>query len=531
MIKLVFLRLSAEVRKTFTQTNFFKSKLYISFIALLIIALPFPALSETSVNVNIDSWVYPALERLASLRLIESGLINTKPLTRKEVARLINEAMSLEAEGETGQEVDNTTLFLLKKLKKEFKDELNNLGTIDDFKSKSFIKPINEFKIGYHLLDGNYTIYNNDGIRYGDNHNASLEVSGYSDLFNTISLYYQPILEYNQNLDDEENTTVNLKKGYAKLNLSNVEFEIGRDSMWWGPGYHGSLLMTNNAEPFDMLKISNPRPILLPWIFRYLGPFKVTLMLSKLEKDRPIPEPYLYGLRLNIKPLPTLEMGLSHIAIFGGEGRELSFTETLEVLYSNRNLSGKQESNQQFAFDFSFWVHDINHKTKLLRSIKFYAEIGAEDTGYPPDHRAHLVGLLFKDLFLTGKTDLRIEYVHTSPGQGPDFWYFHSYYPAFYIGRVFGHHVGSNAQNIFARVTSYLNNNLIAGIDIDMETRGLSKTVQEKRYQFGVDVSYNVTDMIEIRGRYGFERVNNLNFVDGVEKDYHFFGGELITRF
>jgi hypothetical protein len=169
--------------------------------------------------------------------------------------------------------------------------------------------------------------------------------------------------------------------------------------------------------------------------------------------------------------------------------------------------------------------------TTLFRAIKFYGEIGAEDTGYPPDRRAHLVGLLFKDLLLAGKTDLRIEYVNTSPGQGPDSWYQHDWYPAFYKGRVFGHHVGSNAEDIFARATSYLTNDLVAGIDIDIERRGLNIAAQEKHYQLGVDISYNITDMTEVKGRYGFEMMNNLNFVDGEDKVRHFFGGELTIRF
>lgn len=520
--------------------NLFKSKLQISLIALFIIALPIPALSKTSVNVDVDSWVYPAMERLASFGLIESGLMNTRPLTRMEVARLTGEAMGLIAERKPGYEVDGLTLYILKRLKKEFRDELSNLGMIEDVKITTIIKPIDEMKIGYHLLDENYTIYNNDGIRYGNNHNASLEISGHGEFFDTISLYYQPIFDYNQNLDDEENTSVELKKGYAKLTLGNIEFEIGRDSMWWGPGYHGDLLMTNNAKPFDMMKFSNPTPILLPWIFRYLGPFKATLILSKLEKDRTIskpdltgyiPEPYLYGLRLNLKPLPTLELGLSQIAIFGGEGRRLGFTDTLEVLYSNRNLSGEKQSNQQVAVDFSFWIKDIDRITRLLRSVKVYGEIGAEDTGYPPDRRAYLVGLLFKDLFLTGKTDLRIEYANTSPGQGPLSWYLHGEYPAFYKGRIFGHHVGTDAEDLFTRATSYLTNDLIAGIDIDMENKGLSRATQETQYQFGIDLSYNITDMIGVTGRYVFERVNNLNFVDGEDKIRHFFGGELTIRF
>jgi len=64
-----------------------------------------------------------------------------------------------------------------------------------------------------------------------------------------------------------------------------------------------------------------------------------------------------------------------------------------------------------------------------------------------------------------------------------------------------------------------------------MERRGLSKAIQEKHYQVGIDLSYNITDMIEVKTRYGFERVDNLNFVDGEDKIRHFFGGELTIRF
>ena len=100
-----------------------KGILQIILIALLIIALPIPALSGTSVNVDVDSWVYPAIERLASFGLIESGLINTRPLTRMEMARLTGEAMGLMAERKPGDEVDGLTLYLLKRLKKEFRED------------------------------------------------------------------------------------------------------------------------------------------------------------------------------------------------------------------------------------------------------------------------------------------------------------------------------------------------------------------------------------------------------------------------
>ena len=60
--------------------------------------------------------------------------MNTKPLTRMEVARLTGEAMVLMAERKPGDDTDRLTLYLLERLKKEFRDELSILGTIHNVK-------------------------------------------------------------------------------------------------------------------------------------------------------------------------------------------------------------------------------------------------------------------------------------------------------------------------------------------------------------------------------------------------------------
>ena len=109
-----------------------------------------------------------------------------------------------------------------------------------------------------------------------------------------------------QNKNDLSNVgdvKLDLLKGYGKLSPWNVEIEAGRDSLWFGQGYHGTLLMTNNAFPLNLVKISNPNPTLLPWIFQYLGPFKYTVFVSWMEEHRDHPHCNLGGLRLNFKPL------------------------------------------------------------------------------------------------------------------------------------------------------------------------------------------------------------------------------------
>ena len=89
--------------------------------------------------------------------------------------------------------------------------------------------------------------------------------------------------------------------------------------MWWWPGRNGALLLSNNMEPMTMLRFSNPQPALLPWVFRYLGPFRFVFFISRLEDDRKdVPEPILWGLRVNFGPHPVVEVGLERTAMFGG---------------------------------------------------------------------------------------------------------------------------------------------------------------------------------------------------------------------
>ena len=499
----------------------------ISLVLISLFLFPFssPSFSETSVNINLDSWIYPALERLVSAGLINSSLMNARPLTRMEGARLTGEAIASAREKEHGGK-DGLNLYFLERLQKEFVDELSLIGEIDGIQVKTFIKPIDEIKVKYNRLDGNYSIYNNNGILYGDGNNASLELSGSSKFFNTISFYYQPIFEFNENLGGGENTDFHLLKGYAKLNLGNIEFEVGRDSLWWGPGYHGSLLMTNNAKPFDMVKISNPRPILIPWIFKYLGPFRATWFITRLEKDRVVPEPYLTGLRLDFKPIPVLEFGASRVIMMGGEGSPDTNCDDILQIITGKNISGADEdtSNQIASLDFSLIL-------PFLRNVRIYGEWGGEDeaNGFP-SKEAYLAGIYIPRILNSGNIDLRVEYAnnHTT-----NVWYEHGTYGSGYTyeGLIIGHHMGSDSEDIFLRTSAWLNDKISVGIDFDIEKRGKSDHYPEEHYQLGVDFSYYISETIEIRGRYGFEKVRNYDFIEGVNKDYHFLGCELTMQF
>ena len=162
-------------RKKSVERSFFGLKISLVLISLFLFPFSSPSFSETSVNINLDSWIYPALERLVSAGLINSSLMNARPLTRMEGARLTGEAIASAREKEHGGK-DGLNLYFLERLQKEFVDELSLIGEIDGIQVKTFIKPIDEIKVKYNRLDGNYSIYNNNGILYGDGNNASLEL-------------------------------------------------------------------------------------------------------------------------------------------------------------------------------------------------------------------------------------------------------------------------------------------------------------------------------------------------------------------
>jgi len=128
---------------------------------------------------------------------------------------------------------------------------------------------------------------------------------------------------------------VRLQDAYVKAGIGPFDFQAGRDAMRWGPGYHGSLLMSNNAEPLDMIKASTAHPVILPWVFGKLGPMRPTLFLARLEEDRDFPRANLLGMRLDFKPTPAFGFALNRVILFGGEGRQaLSASDWASVFFA-----------------------------------------------------------------------------------------------------------------------------------------------------------------------------------------------------
>ena len=493
------------------------------------------SLSHASTNIPLNSPFYRDIDTLIAQGLIKSDLSSTRPFTRAEAGRLLAEALYYSEI----EDVPASISQLLDRMAKEYEEEISETRVRGSIPT-TFLKPVDEFSLTYESLDGPFSIFNNEGIEYFDGSNAMAQFQARARLWRVFSFYIEPLFVYNENftgIEGNEETELTLHKGYMKLTLGNFEIEAGRDSLWWSPGYHGALLISNNAPPFDMIKISNPRATLLPSFLSGLGPFKYNLFFSELDgaaaSGHP-PDSRLFGARFDFKPHPLFEFGISYLAHFGGERpgiEDLDLWDYLDIIFSNESREGdKRDANKEFAVDAALTLPNMSNMVPFADSIKLYAEWGAEDSDYPPDRRAYLLGVAFNDLFTAQGLKLRAEYARLSPESVPGAWYEHPIWPMRYYGRVFGHHAGTDSDDLFVELSHAIKGKFLYKLGFDRERGGLSKPYPQEKDQYFLEAGYNL-GWTNFMVRYGHEEINNLGNVKDSKQENHLIGAELTFRF
>jgi len=459
-------------------------------LVLLITAIGGLGLGSVSTNVPLNHWSYAAIDKLAGEGLLDSAMLGTKPFSRLEMARLINEAdQKAERQGERNRII----LGLLDRLRKEFRPEVDLLGSSRVGRSEDSIKPIEDpylrFVYGSKPLD----LENQSGEQFDKGSNARVGFATRINAFDRLAFYVHP--EYEAASDD---TRAEAVEAYGKMAIGKFDMEVGKDSLWWGPGYHGSMLMSNNAAPFTMLKVSNPEPIQLPWLLQRLGPFKAVYFLARLEDNRDHPGTRLTGMRLSVKPYPNLELGGSRVIMFGGAGvPRIGIEDYLQIFWPN-NIQGYE--NQLASVDASWQI--LLPGPVPARSAKLYVDYAGEDAAglrtYCP-----LLGLQLGDVLRTGRTDLRVEYAENSGV----FYVHHIYTDGYtYNGRIIGHAMGTNARDYFVRVTHYLSPDLALGIDFDQQEGNSAASTRPVTRWYGADLFWFAPHNWEIRTAYRYEQ-------------------------
>ena len=355
--------------------------------------------------VPLDSWIYPALERLIALGRIQSDVLGMRPWTRMACARLLDDAEDNSSDsgiedGEAGR--------TYAALAGEFKAEIARLdgaanvgGGVRTVYTRMMGISGTPVRDGYHF---GQTIINDYGRPYWTGFNNITGLTADAEA-GPVSIYLRGEYQHSPAMPSESTQTlaataaadftppladgvgkvsqVELLDSMASVNINNVEVSFGVQSVWLGPGESGSLLLSNNAAPFPMLKIDDVAPHKIPGPLGILGPFRTEFFVGQLsgqhweECTAPScqsypgyasvvgpnisPQPFIHGEKISFQPTPNFEFGMGVTAMFGGPGLPVTFGNFFRTYYVHTQTLVNNPGKRVSAADFSYRIPGLRN--------------------------------------------------------------------------------------------------------------------------------------------------------------------------
>jgi hypothetical protein len=429
------------------------------------------AANMASTYVPLDSWVYPAFDRLAALGYLQTDFVALRPWTRMECARLVEEAGERTADGESDPEVATLYRELSSELAPELRreDGAANAGVqIESISSQMVNIAGRPLADGYHF---GQTIVNNFGRPYGEGTNSYMGAAVRAQA-GWLAFYVRG--EYQQSggnpaLSPEANLAIaqadftptaasgppshvsrfRLLDAYAAVTFKNNQLSFGKQSLWWGPNFGGPMLYSDNAEPITMLRYDRVTPFKLPGFLGFVGPMRVQFFIGQLAGQQFVnipnpaapgethvvgqsgvslnPQPYIHGVKLSVNPTPNLELSFSRTVIFGGPGFPVTWKSFWRSFTSTQSVTGigNDPGDRRAGFDFSYRIPGIRDWLTL------YCDSFADDEAFPPafpTHSAWSPGIYLPKIPYLHKLDFRAEGAVTPDRLFPGFFYFNVHY-------------------------------------------------------------------------------------------------------
>jgi len=509
-------------------------------IAVLVNLCPISNAYSTT-DLPIGSWVYDALEDLAALGATDLIGLNARPISRMaaahKVAGMIEDIQGdrLEFSLLRDEIAMNKAEDLLYKLMDELQDELVLLGVevvskeellqdhflfraMDRINAKIAYGSYSDSAVNSHVLD------NEQGWVLEEEFNARVDMQSWVSFQDFFGLRIEPAFYGSKNKNK-----ITLDKCFFNASYKNIECGAGRTSLRWGPGRHGSMLVSNNTRPLYVANIGSQKPFRIPRIEK-LGQWNIDFFTAKFidEVDRAIKEPYLSGLRVEYSPHDRLNLSGNHTIMWGGDGvPDVSIVDLFDMFLAKLGGGGDEPENHLISITGEWAVPGLNDVIPFANGALVYCEIGAEDemSGLP-SHVGGLGGFRIIDLFLIEDLCLVMEYARTD-----NVWYIHNKYADGYTsrGNILGHHVGTDGDDFFVSLNKKYGDTFEVELRFDGERHGLENSVTEKKYEGGVNFKYRYLKNLILEADYEIEYFDAFKNVTGQTTKNHviFIGGRL----
>jgi len=420
-----------------------------------------------SAYVPLDSWIYPALDRLAALGLVRSEFSGLRPWTRAECRRQAMEAAEHAGSGVEAGELIRNLMAVLER----------------DGEGASVVLDSVYLRAGgiggpalHDSLHFGQTWSNDFGRPFGEGLDSNTGFTAHAEsgrFFGAVRAEFQRAPAIDSYSPAVRKTIAQLDgnpvqpaaaqapvdrvrplEAYAGVRWAGLEFSVGRQSLWWGPTYSAPLSFSSNAEPTGNLKISTAQPLRLPFGVQARGEF----VMGKLGGQQYTWRPWFNAQKLSFKLTENLEVGFTRWSIFWGVGHPMTvgslirnFTSATSPLGSVGVGSG-DPGDRKGGFDFRYRVPGLRNW------LTIYSDSYCDDDPSPlaaPRRAAISPGIYLTHVPGIPRLDLRAEAASTTPmgtDHGGGFIYINSQYHSgnTNYGNLLGNPVGRDGRAVQA---------------------------------------------------------------------------------
>jgi membrane-associated phospholipid phosphatase len=142
--------------------------------------------------------------------------------------------------------------------------------------------------------------------------------------------------------------TARLDDSAVAVDAFGIQAQAWAHRSWWGPGWQSALPLSNNAPALDGIGFQRATvlPSESPWL-SWLGPWNMDFFLARTEGQAPGPgsDALVSGWRLTARPFSHVEIGLTRMVQFGGDGHPEtlgSFARAVVGAHANAPTVGAQ---------------------------------------------------------------------------------------------------------------------------------------------------------------------------------------------
>ncbi len=392
-----------------------------------------------TVNVPMDSWVYPALERLASLGYVPSQNVSIRPWTREECLRQLRQAEDVYQSSASTESLDREAEPLISELSREL-DHDRDGWTLESVYARAGTiagTPLNDsFHFGQTWRDdygrpyeqgtgglAGYSLRGSTGRFFFHVRQEVQQIPGAPGISAAHSVLYNqldgtpafgsgpPSPAFAPVAPSGAYTRQTPLLLYAGVAFAGNALSFGKQEIFWGPDT-APWSFSSNAEPTYNLRLVSTRPHPFPFLPQ-LGTYKFDLVIGKLSGHKYPARPYFNGQKVDLTFGSNLELSVTRWSLLWGVGHPMTLGSLKDNLFSTQSTGvtygyGERTDPGDRKSDFDLRLHVPG----IRKYATVYADAFADDDLNPidaPRRCAWITGLYLPRLPLAPHMDFRFE--------------------------------------------------------------------------------------------------------------------------